>query len=187
MMHKFVVLALIPILASCNKFGGEKIYINSYSSYDEMILDDEKMAKNYKTQPKHFSFRFDSPEFNEEYYIGGICRCETWLFKREHANNNCYKLKNRELFVTYSVNNECYAILIYKDVPQEYCFSEKLEWIKNNGGNCYRYEPYKEAVSYILKDEYDNYLVGLKFVVEEDLIKNYFFEQVVNSFVNSFR
>lgn len=93
---------------------------------------------------------------------------------------NCEYLRNRELFITYVLEDNIVTI-IYKNLTTS--ISNDFKWIKSSGGNCYRYENrlFNNKCSYILKDSNNNPICGMKMVKEDAAIKSLFFDLIISS------
>lgn len=172
-------------LFSCSEYrnGVLNIKINEYVNYQEMVNDELKFFEKYNDE-KNYVFPLDNLGTEAEqvkYFIGGICYCSLENDdgqKNCDNNTNCENLRNRELFVQYGFNDGNIITLIYKNQIENR--TNDFNWIKSNGGNCYRYESnYDENISYILEDSLKNPICGLKMLKENEQLKIVFFDAIM--------
>jgi len=184
------LFSLLPVacLFSCSSkdnISGLSIKVNEYASYGEMVVAESCFFEKYSDEAK-YTFELDTKCIDiksVKYFIGGVCYCPLEN-KNESCGHesasNCECLRNRELFVEYGFNDGNVVTLIYKNCPSNK--TNTYNWVKSNGGNCYRYESnFNEDFSYILEDSNRNNLCGMKMLFEDEKLKSSFFEIIVSS------
>lgn len=167
-----IVLSILAFLKEETVSTRYSIFINEYNSYQELREDIIKLNNNY---PENEQFIFE-PDVNlictYHYFIGGICYCD-----KEHLNDKCPNLHNREVFIELHFQDDSIVTIIYKDLTNS--FYNDVYFDNNNGGNCYRYEKnYDENEQYILFDENDYKLLGIKFLYTNEEDKKLIFERI---------
>ncbi len=180
-----LVVAILGISSCSTPLPNGPLYekINNYSSYEEVVSSELKFYEKFNDE-KTFAFKLkmNSDEIESiKYYIGGICYCA--LENKEKptrcgSDENCTHLRNRELFIEYYFKDGNIVTLIYKyHTPKS---NDSFKWIESDGGNCYRYER-NGLFSYIMTDQSDNHICGLKFLHENEDLKEQFCNLIVNS------
>lgn len=179
-------------LCACskNRNNGLTIKINEYRNYQEMIDAESVFFEKYLDEDKFvFPLKNQIAEATiTKYLIGGICYCPIENKKKPkhcYSEAKCEYLRNRELFVEYKFDDGNIVTLIYKSAPLN--ISSSINWIENNGGNCYRYETnVNDNLSYILEDSNNNHLCGMKMLIKDDTLKLSFFNAIVSSIFSFF-
>jgi hypothetical protein len=132
----------VTLLCSCNSNGSIRLFINEYESYDKMIEDDRKLDLNFDEDDLFYiNFNFSEISIKTiKYYIGGTDYCiNEGKIKsyKEHNQNHCESLHNRESFIIYNIDDEKSFAIIFREKEVN---RDNIGWKKEFMNNEYSYE-----------------------------------------------